>query len=159
MANSMYQVVIVIIIIITILTIIIIIIIVIIWVQNTVYGLAARLPFRYTGAVVLGSVNIIFLSNSLDHQWISYFCPNPWIGVYHISIQHYCIQLLVSDSLDRWISYFSTQLLRSSVNVTFISNSHNRLVTTSPKNRWGLLGLKLLIICFPKKSQTTVALP
>ena len=25
--------------------------------QNTVYGLAARLPFRYTGAVVLGSVS------------------------------------------------------------------------------------------------------
>ena len=26
--------------------------------QNTVYGLAARLPARYTGAVVLGSVSI-----------------------------------------------------------------------------------------------------
>lgn len=24
--------------------------------QNTVYGLAAKLPFKYTGAVVLGSV-------------------------------------------------------------------------------------------------------
>ena len=31
------------------------------WLQNTVYGLAARLPFRYTGAVVLGSVNIFAL--------------------------------------------------------------------------------------------------
>ena len=29
--------------------------------QNTVYGLAARLPFRYTGAVVLGSVSNSFL--------------------------------------------------------------------------------------------------
>ena len=26
--------------------------------QNTVYGLAARLPARYTGAVVLGSVSL-----------------------------------------------------------------------------------------------------
>ena len=26
--------------------------------QNTVYGLAARLPFKYTGAVVLGSVSL-----------------------------------------------------------------------------------------------------
>ena len=39
--------------------------------QNTVYGLAARLPFRYTGAVVLGSVNITF-----------HF--NPWIGQYNL---------------------------------------------------------------------------
>ena len=28
--------------------------------QNTVYGLAARLPDKYTGAVVLGSVKQIF---------------------------------------------------------------------------------------------------
>ena len=27
--------------------------------QNTVYGLAAKLPFKYTGAVVLGSVSIL----------------------------------------------------------------------------------------------------
>ena len=27
--------------------------------QNTVYGLAAKLPFKYTGAVVLGSVSAI----------------------------------------------------------------------------------------------------
>ena len=26
--------------------------------QNTVYGLAAKLPFKYTGAVVLGSVSL-----------------------------------------------------------------------------------------------------
>ena len=26
--------------------------------QNTVYGLAAKLPFKYTGAVVLGSVSV-----------------------------------------------------------------------------------------------------
>jgi equilibrative nucleoside transporter 1/2/3 len=25
--------------------------------QNTVYGVAAKLPFKYTGAVVLGSVS------------------------------------------------------------------------------------------------------
>jgi hypothetical protein len=28
--------------------------------QNTVYGIAAKLPFKYTGAVVLGSVSFIF---------------------------------------------------------------------------------------------------
>ena len=29
--------------------------------QNTVYGLAAKLPFKYTGAVVLGSVSYIYI--------------------------------------------------------------------------------------------------
>ena len=29
--------------------------------QNTVYGVAAKLPFKYIGAVVLGSVSLIVL--------------------------------------------------------------------------------------------------
>ena len=32
--------------------------------QNTVYGLAARLPVKYTGAVVLGSVSFFPLFSS-----------------------------------------------------------------------------------------------
>ena len=30
--------------------------------QNTVYGIAAKLPFKYTGAVVLGSVSFSSIS-------------------------------------------------------------------------------------------------
>ena len=30
--------------------------------QNTVYGIAAKLPFKYTGAVVLGSVSLSSIS-------------------------------------------------------------------------------------------------
>lgn len=33
--------------------------------QNTVYGLAARLPFKYTGAVVLGSVRMTFCKDKI----------------------------------------------------------------------------------------------
>lgn len=45
--------------------------------QSTVYGMAAKLPFKYTGAIVLGSVSIykeIYFSNNyydnLVHQFI-----------------------------------------------------------------------------------------
>ena len=31
--------------------------------QNTVFGLAGRLPFQYTGALVLGSVGLIILKD------------------------------------------------------------------------------------------------
>jgi len=32
--------------------------------QNSVFGMAAKLPIKYTGAVVLGSVNI-----NINHIW------------------------------------------------------------------------------------------
>ena len=40
--------------------------------QNTVYGLAAKLPFKFTGAVVLGSVSKTFniLSLLLENQQV-----------------------------------------------------------------------------------------
>ena len=35
--------------------------------QNTVFGLAAKLPFNYIGAVVLGSVSLRMFTNIIIH--------------------------------------------------------------------------------------------
>ena len=44
--------------------------------QNTVYGLAAKLPFKYTGAVVLGSVRELdFVSSAITEDL---FCFVDW---------------------------------------------------------------------------------
>ena len=43
--------------------------------QNTVYGLAAKLPFKYTGAVVLGSVSGV-PSAALATKRTEYFSSN-----------------------------------------------------------------------------------
>ena len=45
--------------------------------QNTVYGIAAKLPFKYTGAVVLGSVR--FSSISGFRAAIRYFKPTYFL--------------------------------------------------------------------------------
>lgn len=46
--------------------------------QNSVFGMAAKLPIKYTGAVVLGSVNItITLNKELLHNvkiFLMYIC-------------------------------------------------------------------------------------
>lgn len=34
--------------------------------QNSVFGMAAKLPIKYTGAVVLGSVNITLITSNKE---------------------------------------------------------------------------------------------
>jgi equilibrative nucleoside transporter 1/2/3 len=40
--------------------------------QNTVFGMAAKLPFKYTGAVVLGTVSINDAESKLCNFEVSY---------------------------------------------------------------------------------------
>ena len=48
--------------------------------QNTVYGIAAKLPFKYTGAVVLGSVSLSSVSGFRSTKLILFNQPTTRIS-------------------------------------------------------------------------------
>jgi equilibrative nucleoside transporter 1/2/3 len=43
--------------------------------QNTVFGMAAKLPFKYTGAVILGTVSVNYTKSELNN------CTSFSVGV------------------------------------------------------------------------------
>ena len=56
--------------------------------QNTVYGIAAKLPFKYTGAVVLGSVS--FSSISGFRATNRYFQPTHFLKYFFSEFKRNC---------------------------------------------------------------------
>ena len=60
--------------------------------QNTVYGLAAKLPFKYTGAVVLGSVSILINQRNVSILMNFYLSESEWYhSQYH---QHHFLGIV-----------------------------------------------------------------
>lgn len=111
--------------------------------QNTVYGIAAKLPFKYTGAVVLGSVSFIFFQQ-LKLSKLKVLNPK-WQNCNNFCCSH-------SDVL--W--YFSESEWYHSCH----HQHHHRLDLSEPSNRRHLLlhhglihsvGLLRHILCFTVK--------
>ena len=66
--------------------------------QNTVYGIAAKLPFKYTGAVVLGSVSLSSISGFRATN--RYFQPTyPFLGIYFQNLSGTVVSLMKIGTL------------------------------------------------------------
>ena len=65
--------------------------------QNTIYGLAAKLPFKYTGAVVLGS-NLSGTIVAIINLVSIYMAPNPRTAAIYYFITALFILLACFDT-------------------------------------------------------------
>lgn len=120
--------------------------------QNTVYGIAAKLPLKYTGAVVLGS-NISGMITSIFSILSRQFAPSPQIAALYyfmtaMTILMLCLVSYILLSKNKFYRFHTLQFRKDALMTTLASNSSIDYCDNdaSPRPPY----LKICKKCFPQ---------